>query len=101
MKEITETELSHIRHKCNMAIEDIVWFHDAEIPGNLTMDKALEVAMSGKDMGLIVTRALQPSSNSYHAWMDYAHLLTMLFNRGRPFKKFSILRTGLLHKVFA
>ena len=99
MIKMTEPELSRTRHKCAMALEDINWVHDAEITGSLTMDKALEEAMNGRDLGLLVTRSFEPSTESFHAWMDYAYLLTMLSNRERPFKKFSILRTGLLLNI--
>ena len=88
-------ELSFIRSRCESALEDIRWSNTAENSSSLTLEQALVAARNGHDAGLEHTRSLQPTSNSHNDWMDYVYLLTLLFNRNRPFRKFTILRRGL------
>ena len=99
MEKLTGKELEYISHKCEMAMEDIKWTSTAIITGDLSLAKALEAARTNQDVGYEKTLALQPTNGSHHEWMDFVFLLTMLFNRDRAFKKFTILRNGLLHFV--
>ena len=96
MRTLEESELNFIRLRCESALEDIRWTNTAENASSLTLKQALVAARLGHDAGLEHTKSLQPSSTCHAEWMDYVYLLTMLFNRNRPFRKFTILRKGLL-----
>ena len=96
MTNIDEKALREILRRCNSALEDIRWKNNATPTSDLTLAQALEAARDGKDMGYSFTKSLQPHSRNHNEWMDYALLLTMLFNRNRSFCKYTILRIGLL-----
>lgn len=82
-------------------MEDIRWTNTADVVGDLTLVRALEFAKNDQDAGYENTLSLQPKTDCHHEWMEYARLLTLLFNRNRVFKKFTILRYGLLKILIA
>lgn len=47
----------------------------------------------GLDLGWDKTAALAPTSNCHHAWMDFALLLTKIYNRTQSPKRFTIIRS--------
>ena len=96
MANLDDKAFRDVFHRCNSALEDIRWQNNAAPSSDLTFAQALEAAKEGKDMGLSFTKSLQPQSRNHNEWMDYSLLLTMLFNRNRPFRKYTILRKGLL-----
>ena len=96
MANLDEKAFRDVLHRCNSALEDIRWENNAAPTSDLSFAQALEAARDEKDMGYSFTKSLQPQSRNHNEWMDYALLLTMLFNRNRPFCKYTILRIGLL-----
>lgn len=100
MQRLTESELRPIRSRCDRALGEICWKYDATTADSLTLPRALEAAKIGKDMGLESTRSLQPLTDNYNDWMDYAFMLTILYNRNRSFKKYTILRKELFTYIW-
>ena len=96
MPQLTENEFRRVSHRCEMAMEDIKWTNTADFTGDLTLNRAVEFAKNGQDAGYENTLSIQPKTACHHEWMEFARLLTLLFNRNREFKKFTILRNGLL-----
>ena len=54
--------------------------------------EATEEARLGRDLGWDKTRALMPNNYDFHHWMNFAHLLTVIYNRDLEPKRYSILR---------
>ena len=44
------------------------------------------------DLGWEKTAALVPTSEDHHEWMDFAYLLTRIYNRDNVTKKYSVIR---------
>ena len=93
---LQETELKHIKQQCEWAQDEIVWKNDAPITAARTIKSALQAAVDGLDIGRERTLLLMPKTADYHVWMDYAHLLTIYYNRNRTVQRYTILRMGLL-----
>ena len=58
--------------------------------------EATREAVKGRDLGWEGTRAMMPNNYDFHHWMNYAHLLTVLYNRDHEIKRFSILRNAII-----
>ena len=56
-------------------------------------------AMAGRDLGWEKTRNLMPANYDHHHWMNFAHLLTVLYNRDKEIKRFSIFRNVITDKI--
>lgn len=92
--ETTEEELIFIKQKCKEAILSITWDQDANQLPNITLLEARERAKVGEVFHKDTILHLEPKSKKYADWMNFVHLLTMLYNTSRTNKKYTILRTG-------
>ena len=90
---LTANDVTRLREKCNNAINDINWTNTADLT-NCDYKRALQLAREGQDGGPTATKRFEPTNNNHHKWMKYAHLLTVLYNRNRSVKRFTILRKG-------
>ena len=100
---MTAQEFERTRDSCNWALTRITWKNNATVDAAQSRSKALLAANNGMDPGHDKTRSLAPQTMLYHEWMQYAHLLTILYNRDRAEKRFTILRKGcmsMLQKMF-
>ena len=83
-----------IKTKCLNALNDIQWLDQLTFDETTTVKMAIEWARQGLDGGLEGTFKLQPSDLSFHCWVDYAHLCTILYNRNRTNQRYTILRNA-------
>ena len=60
--------------------------------------EATREAVAGRDLGWEQTRKLMPNNYDHHHWMNFAHLLTVLYNRDKELKRFSIIRNVITNK---
>ena len=93
-----EEELAFIQKKCQEAITDITWDPEANLMPNITLSEAREMAKVGKIFHKDTILRLEPQNAKYAEWMNFVHLLTILYNRNRIYKKYTILRTGCNYK---
>ena len=83
-----------VKDKCLNALNDIKWMNHINFDEDATVEYAIELARQGLDGGLEGTFQLQPRDLNFHCWMQFAHLCTILYNRNRTIKKYTILRTA-------
>ena len=81
-----------VKDKCLDALNDITWMGQIEFDQQTTITTAIELAQQGLDGGLEGTYNLQPTDLNFHEWMQFAYLCTILYNRNRTIKKYTILR---------
>ena len=62
-----------------------------------TVADAIQEIKSGKDIGWHNTWLLQPQSDCHHAWMEFAFLITLIYNRDATKKRYTILRIWLFY----
>ena len=73
----------------------VQWRNDGN-PNSL--QEALQMAKVGKDGGQLVTMELRPTTNDFHAWMDWSALVTFLYNRDTSVRTLlSALRKVISH----
>ena len=86
------TEIEFIKRKCQEALAQVTWANNICYNNNITIAVATELARQGLDGGKEAVWNLQPKTNDFHSWIDYAGLCTVLYNCGKTCKKFTILR---------
>ena len=84
--------------KCMEAINQIEWIENVQYDDNVTVSVATNLARRGFDGGKDAILQLQPAENDFGGWMAYAELCTVLYNRGRTTKKYTILRNCYANK---
>ena len=65
-----------------------------------TVADAIQEIKSGKDIGWHNTRLMTPSTDDHHAWMEFAYLITLIYNRDAANKRYTILRIGYFNIMF-
>ena len=83
-----------VKDKCLNSLNDIQWRNHINFTKHTTIESAIELARQGLDGGLEGTFQLQPQDLDFHCWMQFASLCTILYNRNRTNKKYTILRTA-------
>lgn len=59
------------------------------------LDAAISAVNDGADMGWQPLLALQPTDNQHATWMQFAYLLTCIYNKGKTSnRRFTILRNS-------
>ena len=86
-----------IKDKCLDALNDINWKGQVAFNQQTTVEIAIKLAQEGLDGGLEGTYQLQPDDLNFHNWMQYAFLCTILYNRNRSTRKYTILRKCYLN----
>ena len=81
-----------VKDRCLAALNDIVWMDQLQFTDQTTIAVAIEYARQGLDGGLEGTFQLQPTDLDFHEWMQFAYLCTLLYNRNRNEKRYTILR---------
>ena len=81
-----------VKDKCLEALNDINWKGQVSFNRQTTIETAIELAQQGLDGGLEGTYQLQPDDLDFHRWMQFAFLCTILYNRDRDTRKYTILR---------
>ena len=81
-----------VKDKCLETLNDIDWKGQVSFNTQTTIETAIELAQQGLDGGLEGTYQLQPDDLNFHSWMQYAFLCTILYNRNRAIRKYTILR---------
>ena len=99
MVEITEREKKSILEKCHQAMLDTSWFNNVSFKADCTILQAIQAARDSKDAGLQGALQLTPTSNNFHEWMNYVHLITIYYNVGKTTKKYTILRIGWIKMI--
>ena len=87
-------EIAFFKNKCHAAINDIKWDPEAQLLPQLTTTTALSMARAGDNFRKSDVIKLEPQNTKYEEWMNFVHLLTILYNRNRKNKKYTILRNG-------
>ena len=87
---IDEDAKSRILDELNGMKNAISWNYQGTAT---TVKEAIAEIKDGKDIGWQQTWRLMPTSACYHDWMDFAFLLTLIYNRDNEPKRFTILRT--------
>ena len=87
-------EITFFKRKCHDAMESINWNCNTPLLPNLTTIEALVMARAGDMFNKTTVELLEPQDGEYNEWMNFVHLLTILYNRNRTYKKYTILRTG-------
>ena len=88
-----------VKDKCLDILNDINWKEQVNFTDETTIDGAIELALEGLDGGLEGTYRLQPDDLQFHKWMRYAYLCTILYNRNRQQRRFTILRKCFNHCI--
>ena len=83
-----------VKDKCLDALNEIRWMQQIEFNEHTTIEMAIAWARQGLDGGLEGTYNLQPTDLSFHCWMQYALLCTILYNRDHTNKRYTILRNA-------
>ena len=83
-----------VKQKCLESMDTIDWMHQIQFNKESTVAEAINFARQGLDGGREGTLQLQPVDLDFHAWMQYAHLCTILYNRTHLPAKFTIIRNG-------
>ena len=86
-----------VKEKCLDALNEINWMGQVTFTPETTIDGAIELALQGLDGGLEGTYELQPTGLQFHEWMQYAYLCTILYNRNRSIRRYTILRKCFNH----
>ena len=60
-----------------------------------TFDEAKMHLRKGNKIGWQQLQALMPNNESHHHWMNFAHVLTILFNENNDKQYFSIIRKAI------
>ena len=81
-----------IKDKCLEALNSVEWVENVQYEANVTVSIATNLARRGFDGGKEAVLCLQPAEDDFGSWMAYAGLCTVLYNRGRTTKKYTILR---------
>ena len=92
----SEESLEICKNKCQQARANIKWDNSAPFLPNLNLKEALRMAKNGENLNQRTVERLEPTTNNYNEWMDYAHILTIEYNKNRTECKYTILRTGRL-----
>ena len=98
MVEITEEEKNSILEKCYQAMQETTWNNNVSFSADCTISQAIQTARDNKDAGLQGALQLLPTTNDFHDWMNYVHLVTIYYNFGKINKKYTILRYGWIIK---
>ena len=85
-------EIIEIKQKCLQALESVCWRNDIQYESNTTLTNAIHYGRQGHDAGREQALHLQPTTNLFHDWMDYAAYCTVLYNRDNDIPKYTILR---------
>lgn len=96
-RKITKELHESYEDKCRSARENIVWDTSAPFLPNLTLKEALHMAKNGENLNRRNAEMLEPATRDHNEWMDYAHILTIEYNKNRTERKYTILRTGWLN----
>lgn len=94
---ITEELRKEYESKCRVACTNIIWDASAPFLPNLTLKEALHMAKNGENLNQSTAKKLEPTTNNHNDWMDYAHILTIEYNKNRTERKYTILRIGWLN----
>ena len=86
-----------VKSKCLDALNDIKWSEQVNFTPETTINDAIELALQGLDGGMEGTYQLQPDGLQFHEWMQYAYLCTILYNRNRSLRRYTILRKCFNH----
>ena len=81
-----------VKQKCLESLDTIDWMHQINFCKDSTIAEAINFARQGLDGGREGTLQLQPTDLDFHAWMQYAHLCTILYNRTHLPAKYTIIR---------
>ena len=81
-----------IKDKCMEALDHVDWIDNVRYPEDVTVGVATRLARQGLDGGKTAVLQLRPKNDDFGGWMAYAGLCTVLYNRGRASKKYTILR---------
>ena len=92
--EITAKEHQSYKLSCKQAIEDTTW-PETDCPSPvITLAQALHLAKNGQNLSKDNVEKLEPKTMLFHEWMDYAHIVTICYNKCHQKKKYTILRIG-------
>ena len=92
--EITTKEHQSYKLSCKQAINDTVWSETNCLSPITQLDQALSMAKEGQNLSKENVEKLEPKSMLFHEWMDYAHIITIFYNKCHKKKKYTILRIG-------
>ena len=96
---LTDVEKAAIENKCNEFICLIEWRNNAAPGDCINIERALQSARKGCDGGPEAVTNLKPKTNSHSDWMNFVHLLTVYYNRGKSVKRYTILRKRIISKL--
>ena len=93
---VNQKEITIFKKKCQEAIKDIQWSHGTPFQPNITIVEALKMARNGEQFCKETIDNLEPKGENHAEWMNFIHLLTILYNRNKEIKKYTILRKRML-----
>ena len=94
---LSEAEVQKINDDCQAALNQVTWNNNADLDNCYMIKQAIQLARDGFDGGPTAIEKFKPKDANYNSWMDYVHLVTVHYNRGKLIKKYTILRTKILN----
>ena len=92
---LTEAEIDTINTDCENALNQVLWYTNADLSNCSSIRQAIQLARDGLDGGPTAIEKFKPNNGNFTAWMNYAHLITVYYNRDKRVKKYTILRTRI------
>ena len=65
------------------------------VPVNVSIKMLIMLAKQGVDLSQTTVAAACPDSLDHHRWMDFAHLLTVIYNSRNEEQIYSVLSEGI------
>ena len=83
MNKLTEAEIKRIDDDCQAALKQVSWNNNADLANCFSIKQAIQLARDGFDGGPAAIEKFKPKDAAYNSWMDYAHLITVYYNRNK------------------